>query len=106
MKSDFTSRTSVTKKAFSLLCLALFLFLQTLATAPALHQHLHKDAAKAEHHCAVTLIAQGKFNFSTTTISVVLPSTIVSEIEASSASVPVAVEYRLLPVRGPPSLLV
>jgi hypothetical protein len=38
-----------------------FLFAFTLAAAPGLHEHLHTDAATAQHECAVTIIGAGKF---------------------------------------------
>ena len=39
---------------------SLFLAL-VLAVAPRSHQFIHKDAGTAQHECAVTLIASGKY---------------------------------------------
>ena len=33
----------------------------TLSVAPHLHERLHKNAARAEHECAVTLVATGGY---------------------------------------------
>ena len=41
--------------------LAAFFVALALASAPQLHERIHKDAAASQHECAVTLIASGKY---------------------------------------------
>jgi hypothetical protein len=57
-----TLRSRSSRRVAALLSLSLFFFLQTLAASDALHQYFHADAAAPDHHCAVTLLAQGQVN--------------------------------------------
>lgn len=50
------------KSVLAALLVGVILFLDAMAACPALHELIHKDADKADHHCAVTLLAQGKVN--------------------------------------------
>jgi len=50
---------SAQKAWLGVLCLALFMFIQTVSAHAGLHQLLHADADSAEHQCVVTLIASG-----------------------------------------------
>lgn len=104
-RTFLSARTSQGRGTWSILFLTLFLFLQVLASAPFLHQHWHQDAKQADHHCAVTLLEDGKFECSTSTVSVVLPSATISDVELPVISFVSLVEYRLLPGRAPPALL-
>ena len=49
----------VAKPALAGLLMMSWLFVNTLAVSPALHQCFHHGAADAGHSCAVTLLAQG-----------------------------------------------
>jgi hypothetical protein len=42
--------------------LALFLFVQLLASSSALHKLVHSDADSPSHHCAVTLLSRGQIS--------------------------------------------
>jgi hypothetical protein len=106
MSLDPSTRRSGLQWAFSLLCLASLLLLTALAASPALHEHIHHDAAKTDHECAVTLFAHGKIDFtSSTPVVVLIPG---FEVEASlpRVAVLVAADYQLLPGRAPPLLFV
>jgi hypothetical protein len=105
MRPDLSTRKTAMQKAFSLLFLAVFLFLQTLAAAPVLHQHLHHDAGKADHHCVVTMLAHGRIHTPPTPVVAAAPTDFVLAPELAPEFLLVAVDYRLLPGRGPPSLL-
>ncbi|MDB6122026.1 MAG: hypothetical protein JWQ71_1019 [Pedosphaera sp.] len=98
-----STRTSQGRGSWSVLFLALFLFLQTLALAPFLHQHWHADARQANHHCAVTILEEGKFQLSSVAVIAVLPATVVVETAPPIAPLLVSVEYQLLPGRAPPA---
>jgi len=41
---------------------AAFLYALALSASPPLHQRVHKDANRAEHTCAVTMIASGNYD--------------------------------------------
>jgi hypothetical protein len=41
-----------------------FLLALALSASPQLHQRVHPDADRAEHSCAVTMIASGSYNHS------------------------------------------
>jgi hypothetical protein len=50
-------------RAFVGVCVfAAFLWALALSAAPQLHQRVHKDANRAEHNCAVTMIASGSYD--------------------------------------------
>jgi hypothetical protein len=39
-----------------------FLWALALSASPQLHQRVHKDANRAEHNCAVTMMASGSYD--------------------------------------------
>ena len=41
-------------------CLLLFVVLQVFASSGPLHRLIHHDADSPDHHCAITLLAQGQ----------------------------------------------
>jgi hypothetical protein len=96
-------RMMAAKKAGSLLCLSLFVFLQALAVSPQLHRVFHHDANQVDHQCAVTLLSQGQLHIASSATPVVSAPVFVFEIPAHSVSAPVMVDYLLLPGRAPPS---
>jgi len=50
-------------RAFVGVCVfAAFLWALALSASPQLHQRLHKDANRAEHNCAVTMMASGSYD--------------------------------------------
>lgn len=51
----------------------MILLLDAMAACPALHELIHKDAHKAGHECAVTLIAHGKVSAAPAVIAAPLP---------------------------------
>lgn len=105
MRSHWLTRTLAVKRAYSLLCLALFLSLQALATVPELHRLIHHDADKADHHCAITLLAQGNIDLVDGATPQLVPTVFISENSLTPVLVLNAVDYQLPPDRGPPSLL-
>jgi hypothetical protein len=42
-----------------------FLSALALSASPQLHQRVHKDANRAEHNCAATMIASGSYDHAT-----------------------------------------
>jgi len=51
-------RQSRISSAFSAALCAALLVLLTLAASPQLHEKLHHDAGRADHHCAVTMLLE------------------------------------------------
>ncbi|HZT23277.1 MAG TPA: hypothetical protein VFB55_10245 [Verrucomicrobiae bacterium] len=66
------------KASLAALLAGMILFLDAMAACPALHEWIHKDADKPDHHCAVTLIAHGKVSAATCEI-IIPPPTLVVE---------------------------
>jgi hypothetical protein len=66
------------KAALAALLVGMILFLDAMAACPALHELIHHDADKPDHHCAVTLLAHGKIDSASTEI-VIPPPTVVVE---------------------------
>jgi hypothetical protein len=62
------------KPALAALLVGLVLLLDAMAASPALHELIHKDADEADHHCAVTMFAQGKFDSATCEVPAVIPT--------------------------------
>lgn len=42
--------------------LVLFMLMAAFAASPALHRSLHADADQPNHHCAITVLAQGQID--------------------------------------------
>jgi len=63
---------------------AAFLWALALSASPQLHQRVHKDANRAEHNCAVTMIASGSYDHAANPplVSVPVPSVHFSKIPA------------------------
>ena len=84
--------------------IALFLLLMTFAASPGLHLAIHADANHAEHHCAISLLAQAQVDLS------------INESVLSVAPAPFSYAHRVLiaishasiellpPGRAPPSV--
>ena len=47
------------RAAICFAALSAFLFAFVLSAAPALHEHLHSDAAHPQHECAITIVESG-----------------------------------------------
>jgi hypothetical protein len=102
---NLSIRKADAKRAFSLLCLAIFLSLQALAASPTLHKWLHHDADKVDHDCAVTMLAHGGIHLGSAAPVVVSSAPSVIEKVLEPVSLVLKVDYRLLPGRAPPSVL-
>jgi len=59
MRSSRSDRAVVA----TFLCIA-FLWTLTLSASPRLHQRVHRDANRADHVCAITMVASGNYNHS------------------------------------------
>ena len=80
----------------------LFLFLNCLSAFPALHHFFHPDSDEADHHCAVTMLIQGKVETTSVDVPLVVPQEIV-ELPAPAAISVFSASLDLLPPgRAPP----
>jgi hypothetical protein len=83
----------------------LVLVCATLASNPALHRLIHKDADAEDHECAITLFAHGQVNFTGVAPVVSAPFIQITEFAFSFTSlIPESRDYFLLPGRAPPVL--
>lgn len=87
------------------LLVGMILLLDAMAACPALHELIHHDADKCDHHCAATMFAQGKVD--SAAIDVPLPTATVCIESAPRVKFSVfsASVDDFPPSRGPPSLL-
>jgi hypothetical protein len=65
------------RRALAALLVGIILLLDAMAACPALHEMIHKDADKAEHHCAVTTLEHGKIESASCEIVVPEPALLV-----------------------------
>jgi hypothetical protein len=57
------ARSTNQGRAFVAICVSsAFLWALALSASPQLHQRVHKDAGRADHNCAATMIASGSYN--------------------------------------------
>ena len=105
LRTFLSLRTRQGKSVFSLLALALFIFVQALAASSAIHHFVHHDSDQPSHQCAATLLSHGQVSLAPVEVSVSRPVLFVGELHSPPVPFVVAVEYRLLPERAPPSLL-
>jgi len=85
------------------LLLGCLLAIQAMAAFPALHLLVHRDAADADHECAVTLFAHGQVEAASTTIPLLPAAHRVVHDEALPRIIFVSTDILLLPSRGPPA---
>jgi hypothetical protein len=76
-----------------------------MVTSTTLHKVVHPDASKADHQCAVTLLASGQVDAAPSAVAapaISLIPVVAKRFEVSSVSVP---SFNLPLSRGPPALL-
>ena len=61
MRGSCATLGPMTKRraAVALAALSAFLLAFVLSAAPALHEHLHSDAAHSQHECAISIVESG-----------------------------------------------
>lgn len=60
------------RPVWAILCLALFVVLQLFAASGPLHKSFHADSDTPDHHCVITLLAQGKVTPATASLWVAI----------------------------------
>jgi len=87
------------------LLVVLMLLLNALASSPALHELIHKDADRISHACVVTLFAHGQVDSVSGEVSVAAPTASIETTPSSIFSVPSPAIQNLPPGRAPPAVL-
>jgi len=91
------------RRLTALLCLLLFLTLQIFAASGALHRALHADAAAADHHCAITLLAQGQLQSPGQPLGLLaFVATLIFSLPLLQKAAGSRLDWRLSPGRAPP----
>ena len=85
--------------------LALFVFVLAMAQSGALHRLVHADASKPNHQCAATMLASGQVDSAPVGVSISPPTVLTFLCALPEVPLLLAVDYSLLPSRGPPALL-
>jgi|HubBroStandDraft_1064217.scaffolds.fasta_scaffold663426_1 hypothetical protein len=79
------------------------LVLLALVACPALHHALHHDSDSSEHHCAVTMFAQGQVEVPVVEVAPILPVSVFQFLPLTSVPVFNSLAETFPPGRGPPA---
>lgn len=90
------------KSLFSLVALAIYLFVAALAASPELHHLFSHDADDPDHQCAATVLAQGQLDATPAMVTVVVPSAVGQQTLPAQPLGLAAPDFWLLPERAPP----
>jgi hypothetical protein len=97
-----TNRNLAAKARCSAFLCLLFVFVQVLATVPALHEYFHPDSASPTHSCAVTCLAHGQVELSSGAVMVAEFLPVISFTAGAPSTLVFSAETLVLPGRGPP----
>jgi hypothetical protein len=92
------------KPALAALLAGVVLLLDAMAACPALHEMIHHDAGKEDHHCAVAMFALGKMDSATCEIIIPEPTVLVQRVQYFTFSVFAPAIESLPRGRAPPAL--
>jgi hypothetical protein len=90
------------RRKMSAFLLALFMGLQLVAAAPAIHALIHPDCDSPQHECAVTLFTHGQVDAAVVAVPVIRPTSFVLIAETLPDLSYVSRQMPLPPSRGPP----
>ena len=93
------------KPALAALLVGLVLLIDAMAACPALHEMIHKDADEADHHCAVTMFAQGKVESATCEIIIPEPTVLIETVQYFTFSIFSPAIENLPQGRAPPAVV-
>ena len=104
LRKPFALGDTRLRRFIALVCLALFLALELLGAAPALHKLIHSDADSTHHHGAVTLFNHGNFNTAETSAAIVVfVAAFVFSLPILQSAMFSLFDYRLSSSRAPPA---
>jgi hypothetical protein len=96
-------REANSRRAWAVFGLALFLFVQLLATSTVLHKLVHSDADSVNHHCAVTLLSRGQVSATEGLVPLVaLVAALIFLLPPFQSAVISSFDYRFSASRAPP----
>jgi hypothetical protein len=95
----------VGRQAIGVLLLGVFLSVLAMASSQVLHHALHANAAKSDHHCAVTLLASGQVEASSGAVVASAAPAFVILFVVPDHFFESGVTFNLPLSRGPPALL-
>ena len=104
----WTSKRQHRTGKFAAVSLMLWLWVGTfaLAASPELHRLLHQDAQNPSHHCLVTQVQQQPLLAGlVSSVAPAGPPALIEWVRSESFEFLPAVNPRLHPVRGPPSVI-
>ena len=93
------------KSSLAASLVGMILLLNAMAACPALHEMIHHDAGKADHDCAVTLLALGKLDSAICEIIIPPPTVSVETTRHFTISVFSLAIENLPPGRAPPVVI-
>jgi hypothetical protein len=99
-----TFRCSAQLRAAVAVVLVLYVLLAAFAASPALHRAFHSDADHPDHHCAITMLAQGQIELPVCDTPLCLAPVCYTCAPPFVLSVFGSVAELLPPGRGPPAL--
>ena len=99
-----TEQWSRPRALFASMLTLLFVWLQVLASSPALHHAIHSDSHQPDHQCVIKLLSQGQVDVAEGMTGVTVQAQTVIAPPVPPLPIQVAIEFRLLPGRAPPSL--
>ena len=95
--------TQPAKRLLASAVVILIWLIDLMAASPALHERIHVDAGKPDHHCAVTVFAHGQIDSAVCqTVAPTVPITRIREPASVTLSVIDPVRVLLPPSRAPP----
>ncbi len=104
MRKVRSLRCSPQFRAMVAVVLVLYVLLVAFAASPVLHEAVHSDAANPNHHCAITLVAQGQIELSDGGTALCLARPCYTCAPLVNLSVSSGIVELLPPGRGPPAL--
>ena len=101
--TSFALRNRNSRRSVALLFLGLFFVLQIFSASTELHQSIHSDAAAPDHHCVLTLFAQGHISAAASAVGVaVILAAFAFFLPPLRTAVISSSDYQLAPGRAPP----
>jgi hypothetical protein len=93
------------KPRLACLLFGLFILLQAQAASASLHKLFHPAAGSQNHHCVVTLLSDGQVEAHQPDSALAASSVLIVDDASPQILLLIALDYRLLPGRAPPSVL-
>ena len=101
--TGFALQNRRARRVVAVFCLALFVVLQAFASSGPLHKAIHPDADSSDHHCAITMLAQGQVDTPVVWLGLAaFAAALIFCLPPLNSEAFSSVDYRLSPSRAPP----